>query len=184
VTAGDPSLEIEGVLELLGSPGQAPAAGSAAALAGALAAAVVAKAARASERPATAAQAVRLQQRLTLLAKRDAEALHEARRLLATAGDGRDAELGRALHLAMTVPGEIGASCADVALLAGAEREAVLPDHRPDLEGAAALAAGAARAAAHLVAVNLAATPDDAEVTASRAAADAAIEVVAGFGRI
>jgi methenyltetrahydrofolate cyclohydrolase len=183
VTAGDPSLEIEGVLETLGSPGHVAAAGSAAGLAGALAAAVIAKAARASNRPATAAQAIRLQQRLTLLATRDAEALGEARRLLAAPGDGRDAELGRALHQAMTVPGEIGASCADVAVLAGAEREAVLPDHRPDLEAAAALAAGASRAAAHLVAINLAATPDDAEVTASRAAAEAATEVVAGFGR-
>jgi len=181
VTAGDPSLGIEGVLETLGSPGCVPAAGSAAALAGALAAAVVAKAARASDRAGTAAQAVLLQRRLTMLAEHDADALAEARRLL-SAGDGHDVELGRALRHAMSVPGAIGATCADVAVLAGEERDAVLPDHRPDLEAAAALAAGAAHAAAHLVAVNLAATPDDDAVTASRAAAAAATHVVAGFG--
>ncbi len=184
MTAGDPSLGIEGVLETLGSPGHVAASGSAAALAGALAAAVVAKAARASDRPGTAAQAMLLQRRLTALAKHDADALAEARRLLGGAGEGRDVELGRALRHAMSVPGTIGATCADVALLAGDERNAVLPDHRPDLEAAAALAAGAAHAAAHLVAVNLAATPEDDAVTASRAAAAAATDVVAGFAAL
>ena len=182
MTAGDPGLEIEGVLETLGSPAHAAASGSAAALAGALAAAVVAKAARASERPGAAAQALLLQHRLAELAERDAKALSAARTLLATGAGGCDFELGEALRMAMSIPASIGTACADVAILAAGERDSVLPDHRPDLEAAAALAAGAARAAAHLVAVNLAATPDDHDVVSSRAAATAAADVVAAFG--
>jgi formiminotetrahydrofolate cyclodeaminase len=182
VTAGDPRLEIEGVLETLGSPGRAAASGSAAALAGALAAAVVVKAARASERPGSASQALLLERRLVELAERDAKALLAARALLAAGAGGCDFELGEALRKAMSIPASIGATCADVAILAAGERDSVLPDHRPDLEAAAALAAGAARAAAHLVAVNLAASPDDHDVVASLAAAAAAADVVAAFG--
>ena len=183
MTSGDPAIGIEGVLETIGSPGRAHASGSATALAGALAAAVVVKAARASGHAGTAAQALLLRDRLARYAETDAGALAEARRLLAS-GTGRDFELGRALRRAMAIPAAIGAACADVALLAAQEREGVLPDHRPDLEAAAALAAGAARAAAHLVAVNLAATPEDADVAASRAAAATATDVVAAFGAL
>jgi len=182
VTAGDPGLEIEGVLEALGSPDHAAASGSAAALSGALAAAVVAKAARASGRPGPAAQAASLEKRLTALAERDASALRAARRLLASGAGGCDFELGEALRKAMSIPASIGATCADVAVLAAEERELVHPDHRPDLEAAAALAAGAAHAAAHLVAVNLTATPEDPDVVSSRAAARTAADVVAAFG--
>ena len=182
MTAGDPGLEIEGVLAALGSPANAAASGSAAALSGALAAAVVAKAARASNRPGAAAQAALLEQRLAELAELDAKALAAARTLLATGAGGCDYELGEALRKAMSIPASIGATCADVALLAAGERNSVLPDHRPDLEAAAALAAGAAHAAAQLVAVNLTATPDDPDVVASRAAARTAADVVAAFG--
>jgi formiminotetrahydrofolate cyclodeaminase len=181
VAAGDPGLEIEGVLETLGSPAHAAASGSAAALSGALAAAVVAKAARASERPGTAAQAASLHQRLAELAERDAQALRAARALLTASAGGCDFELGEALRKAMWIPAAIAATCSDVALLAAGERDSVHPDHRPDLEAAATLAAGAARAAAQLVAVNLTATPDDPEVVASRASARAAADVVAAF---
>ncbi len=187
MTGDDPGLGIEGVLETLGSPGRAAAAGSAAALTGAIAAAVVGKATRAAGRTGAAAQAALLQQRLVRFAELDAAALGEARRLLA-AGDAQDArrdfELGRALREAMSVPASIGATCADVALLAGDEREWVLQDDRPDLEAAAALAAGAAQASALLVAVNLTATPDDEHVAASRASATTAADVVAAFGTL
>lgn len=173
-------LEVEGALETLGAPAEPPAAGSAAALAGALAAAVVAKAARASGRPAAAAQALLLQQRLQRAAEEDAAALAAARSLLAEAA-GDDLRLGGALGRAMAAPAAIASACADVTLLAAGERDLVLPDHRADLEAAAALAAGAARAAAHLVAINLAATPGDAHVASSRAAAAGAADVVASF---
>jgi formiminotetrahydrofolate cyclodeaminase len=122
-----------------------------------------------------------LQQRLAHLAETDAAALSAARRLLASGAGGCDFELGKALRQAMAIPASIGATCADVAALAAEERKSVVPDHRPDLEAAAALAAGAARAAAQLVAVNLAATPDDPEVVASRASAVSASDIVAGF---
>jgi formiminotetrahydrofolate cyclodeaminase len=184
VTAGDPGLEIEGVLETLGSPAHAAASGSAAALAGALAAAVVAKSARASERPGAAAQAALLEKRLAGLADTDARALGAARTLLARSAGGCDFELGEALRKSMSIPASIGAACADVAALAAGERDLVLPDHRADLEAAAALAAGAAQAAAHLVAVNLAASSDDRDVISSRAAAAAASAIVAGFGEL
>lgn len=182
MAAAGPGLEIEGVLETLGSPAHAAASGSAAALAGALAAAVVAKAARASGRPGAAAQAALLGKRLAELADHDAHALEAARTLLAAGAGGYDFELGEALRTAMSIPATIAASCADVAVLAAAERDSVLPDHRPDLEASAALAAGASHAAAQLVAVNLAATPDEPEVVSSRTAATAAADVVAAFG--
>lgn len=176
-------LEVEGALEALGSPDESPASGSAAALAGALAAAVVVKAARASSRAGAAAQALLLQQRLARSAVEDAEALGEARTLLAGAA-GDDFRLGGALVRAMAIPAAIASDCADVAQLASAEREHVLGDFRPDLQAAAALAAGAAQAAAHLVAVNLAATPADERVEASSAAATVAADVVAEFGAL
>jgi formiminotetrahydrofolate cyclodeaminase len=182
VTAGDPGLEIEGVLEALGSPAHAAASGSAAALSGALAAAVVAKAARASERPGAAAQAALLERRLAALAERDARALGAARTLLASGAGGCDFELGEALRAAMAIPATIAVACSDVAQLAAGEHDTVHADHRPDLVAAAALAAGAAHAAAQLVAVNLAATPDDPDVVCSRAAATTAADVVAAFG--
>jgi formiminotetrahydrofolate cyclodeaminase len=182
VTTGDPGLEIEGALEGLGSPAHPAASGSATALSGALAAAVVAKVTRASERPGAAAQAALLQKRLAELAELDAQALRAARLLLATGAGGCDFELGEALRKAMSIPAWIGVTCADVALLAAGEHDSVLADHRPDLQAAATLAAGAANAAAQLVAVNLAATPDDPEVVSARTAAAAAADVVAAFG--
>lgn len=177
------SLDIGTALETIGGPEHAPAAGSAAALAGALAAATIAKAARASSRPASAAQAASLQERLVELAGTDAAALAEARAALAgrvpEGGDERrDFALGVVLRRALEAPRRIAESCADVAALAAGERELVLADHRADLDAAAAIAAGAARAAAHLAEVNLSAAPGDAEVAAARLAAQAAEDVV------
>jgi formiminotetrahydrofolate cyclodeaminase len=183
------TLEIDGALATLGSPAHAAAGGSGAALAGAVAAAVVAKAARVSERPGTAAQAVSLQTRLIRFAEIDATVLGEARAELAHrvsegAGAGRDFELGVALRRALAVPCSIGEACADVAQLAADERESVAADHRADLAAAAAMAAGAAQAAAHLVAVNLVAMPDDVEVVAARRFAARAAAVAGLFGEI
>ena len=183
------SLEIDGALATLGSPAHAAAGGSGAALAGAVAAAVVAKAARVSERPGSAAQAMSLQARLLRFAEIDAAVLAEARAELAHRvsegpGSGRDFELGVALRRALAVPCSIGEACADVAQLAADERESVADDHRADLAAAAAMAAGAAHAAAHLVAVNLVAMPDDAEVVAARRFSARAAAVAGLFGEI
>jgi formiminotetrahydrofolate cyclodeaminase len=162
----------------------AVAAGSAAALTGAVAAAIVAKAARLTSREAEAAQAEALQGRLVELAETDAGALAEARAALASRGGGetterRDFALGQALRRASEIPTRIAETCADVALLAGTEREAVHPDVAADVAAAAVLAAGAAHAAAYLVAVNLAASENADDVLVARRAAAAAAEVVA-----
>ncbi len=181
-------LGIVGLLDELGSPEHAAAAGTAAAFAGALSAAVVAKTARASGRGASAAQAVALQRRLCRLAESDAEVLGQARATFAdgvsASGERRDFELGRALRLALAVPLEIAEACADVAVLAADERGSAVPDHVADLAAAASLAAGAAGAAARLVAVNLAAAPDGPEVEAARRVAARAGDVAASFGEL
>jgi formiminotetrahydrofolate cyclodeaminase len=187
--AASPNLEIDPALATLGSPTDAAAAGSGAALAGAVAAAVVAKAARVSDRPGTAAQAISLQSRLQRYAEADAVALGRARAALSQrdtdGGDERrDFELGTLLHRALAVPCAIGEACADVAALAAAERDEVVPDFRPDLAAAAVLAAGAAHAAAHLVVVNLIATPDDEDVSAAKRFSGRAADVARLFGEL
>jgi formiminotetrahydrofolate cyclodeaminase len=183
---GRSGLGIDEALGTIGSRDRAAAGGSAAALAGALAAAVVAKAARASERPGSTAQATLLQSRLVRFAEADEEAFAKARAALAErepgGGERRDFALGRALRNALLVPLRIGETCADVALLAADERETVAADHQADLAAAAAIAAGAAHGAAHLVAVNLAATSDDPDVVAAHGFASSAADIVRLFG--
>ncbi len=175
-----------GVLAALGSAEHPAAAGTAAALTGAVAAMIVRKAARASARSASAAQANALLDRLLGLAQADAAALGAARTALGGraapgAGRQRDFELGQTLRKAADVPRAIGETCADVAQLAAAEREAVQPDFAPDVAAAAVLAAGAAQAAATLVAVNLLADANEDDLRAARRAAAVAAEIVAGL---
>jgi len=181
-------LEIDDALATLGSPAHAAAGGSGSALAGAIAAAVLAKAARVSGRAGTAAQAVALEDRLLRFADRDAAVLGEARAALAQrdldGGPRRDFELGTVLRRSLLVPCSIGEACADVAELAAEERDAVVADFRPDLAAAAAIAAGAAYAAAHLVLVNLLALPEDDEVVAARRSADRAVRVARLFDEL
>jgi formiminotetrahydrofolate cyclodeaminase len=177
-------LSAEDVIAALGSVDEPAAAGSAAALSGAFAAAIIAKAARASSRPASAAQAISLQDRLARLARADAEVLAEARAALqsrdpAASGARRDFTLGQALRSASVVPTGIAETCADVAQLAALEHGAVEADFAADVTAAAILAAGAAQAAASLVAVNLLAHDNEGDVAAARHAATAAAEVVA-----
>jgi formiminotetrahydrofolate cyclodeaminase len=176
-------LSADEVIAALGSVDEPAAAGSAAALTGAFAAAIVCKAARAASRPATAAQAISLQDRLLRLARADAEVLAAARAALESregpAGERRDFALGQALRNASVVPAGIAETCADVAQLAAAEHEYVEPDFTADVTAAAILAAGAAQAAASLVAVNLLAHDNEADVVAARHAATTAAEVVA-----
>lgn len=178
-------LSADEVIAALGSVDEPAAAGSAAALSGAFAAAIVCKAARASARSASAAQAISLQDRLLRLARADAEVLAEARAALQSRdepapgeGERRDFALGQALRNASVVPTGIAETCADVAQLAAGEHGAVEPDFGADVAAAAILAAGAAQAAASLVAVNLLAGDNEGDVLAARRAAAAAAEVV------
>lgn len=169
-------LGLNRVLDALADPGESPAGGSAAALVGAIAAATAAKGARASGDHGSAAQAVALATRLTRLAVLDADALRAARTALADASAGGDDErrdfgLGRALARSAALPLEIAEACADVAALATMLAESVVPDFQPDCRSAGWLAAAAARAAAHLVEVNLAVGSGDERAERARDAA-------------
>jgi methenyltetrahydrofolate cyclohydrolase len=157
--------------------GETPDAGPAAALAGSAAASILAGAARAVDDGAHAAQASALGERLTRASRADAEALAAARADLAAppAGDARgDFALGRSLERAAAVPLLIAEACADLVALSRALEPVVAADHAPDVRAAAMLAAGAARAAAYLVEVNLGVGPDDARLARARAAVAAA----------
>lgn len=175
-------LEAE-ALATLASTETYAAAGSAAALCGAAAAAVLIKASGSSGRPGEAAQAAALRDRLMRLAGVDAAVLAVARAALASArgeepSEQRDFQLGRAVRRASVAPREIAEACADVAILAAGESENVADDLRPDAVAAVHLAAGAAGAAAHLVAINLVLQEGDEEIVRARGAARAAAEVV------
>lgn len=157
------------------------------ALAGPLAATVVEEAAallselaREFGDEAAAAQADALRARAAALAHAD-EAAYAAAAGLLVGRDGHDFELGRALDEAAAVPLRIAETAADVAELAAALADRVVPDARPDLAGAALLAEGAARAAAHLVEVNLAVSAGDERLQRARAAASAAAAAAAAY---
>jgi len=160
--------------------------GPAAALAVASAAALVALAARVTEgwedAGAVAAQADALRRRATALAAEDAEAVQaylDAREQADPRQAARDFVLGRALERAADVPLAIAETACDVALLAEAVADRVGGDVRPDAVAGALLAHGAAQAAAHLVAVNLAAGADDERTRRAAELARAAGEAAA-----
>lgn len=171
---------LDELLDAIAEDASPAASGSIAAYIVAAAAALVSMAARrAPEWPsslAVVAQAELLRTRAAALVQTDARVLADARGLLSGSGpvsaDDR-LELGDALVLAGFIPLCIAHVAADVAELA---REAA--EHpgaaRADAAAAAALAHGAARAAAHLVAINLAARPGDDNVVTAHALADAA----------
>ena len=109
-------------------------------------------------------QAVELRRRAQSLAAENAAAYQAARERLASPGGsatGRDAALRAALMRAADAPLGICATAADCAVLAAALAHDVDPNSRVDAVGAAELAAGAARAAAALVDINLALLPGD-----------------------
>jgi formiminotetrahydrofolate cyclodeaminase len=163
----------EELLDELARETRVPGAGPAAALTVASAAALVAMAARFSrgswaEAGTTVAQAEALRRRSVELARDVADALEAylaAREVLTEPRqEARDFRLGQALDLAADVPLAIAASACDVALLAVEVAEKGDGDVRADAAAAALMAHGAARAAAHLVEINLASLPDDARV--------------------
>ncbi|HEX6762052.1 MAG TPA: cyclodeaminase/cyclohydrolase family protein [Gaiellaceae bacterium] len=165
-------------VESLSSPTETPASGSAAAATAALAAALVANVARTAHDPGTAAQADALAGRLTGLAADDADAYEAAVRALDRPGDGSETSdflLGTMLRRAADVPLQIAEAAGDVAVLA-AEVAATAPAaQRADAVGAARLAEGAARAAAHLVEINLVARAGDERHTRAREAVATAV---------
>lgn len=161
-------------LDELAAAQAAPGGGSAAAVAVAMGAAVLVKCARISGKPGDVAQADALLARATPLAQADADTYAAA---LATERD--DWMIGQAFARAAEAPLEIARTGADVAELA--VRIAELGDQRvrADAQAAAALAAGGARAAATLVAVNLTAVADDPRVAEAGRLAQSADEACA-----
>jgi formiminotetrahydrofolate cyclodeaminase len=168
-------LDVAVVLEALASPVHPGAAGSAAALTGAMSAALVAKAARAAGEEAAASQAIALAIKLERLAAIDADALAAARAALADADEGgdarRDFRLGLTLSQAAAVPLDVAEACVDVIDLAGLVAGIATDDLLPDVRAAGSLAAAGARAAAHLVEVNLSVGSDDPRAQRAREAA-------------
>jgi len=168
------SLPVDELLDELARDTPVPGAGPAAALVTAAAAALTAMAARASrdswpDAAGVAAQAESLRARAMRLALEDAEALAAVLAERSAAGgdraEVRDFRLGRTLHRAADVPLSIVEAAADVALLASHTAAHCVGDVRADASAGAFLAHGAARAAAHLIDVNLATVAGDERVT-------------------
>jgi formiminotetrahydrofolate cyclodeaminase len=160
-------------LDMLAGEGPAPAGGSAAALTVAMSAGLVAMVARASkghwdEAGGVVGQAETLRARITPLAQADADAYVEALRALRGREQleerYRDQQLRAALERAAEIPLRIAEAGADLACLAALLVENGNPEVRADAAAAAVLAEGGTRAAAKLVAVNLAAPEGDPRV--------------------
>lgn len=177
-------LSLRDLLDRFASEEPTPGAGSAAALAVAIAAGLCAMVARSSpewsEARSAAAQAERLRSRVTPLAQADAEAYEEALVALGLPDlvepEVRDSTIGAAVRRAAELPLAIAEAAADTAALAAAVAANGAPGRRGDVVGAALLAEAAARAAAHLVAVNLTMTTDDERLRRANAAVEAAAE--------
>jgi methenyltetrahydrofolate cyclohydrolase len=161
-----------------------PGGGSIAALVTALAAGLVETVARASDgwsaARGLAAQAKALRARVEPLAQRDADAYEQA--LLALRlpemlePELRSDTIARSLSHAAEVPLAIVLIAADVAEAAAEAAECGNPLTCADASVAAALAEGAARGAAHLVAINLTTTADDQRVMRAERAAQSAAD--------
>jgi methenyltetrahydrofolate cyclohydrolase len=172
-------LPVEELLERLASETPTPGAGAVAALTAAMAAGLVGMVASASpewsENAGATAQAQALRRRLGPLAAANAEAYQAALVSLAlsdeVAPDVRSFSIQEALGRAGEEPLRIAGAAADVALLAAEVAERCEPALRPDVTVAAVLAGGSARAAAHLVEINLTTTDDDPRVIGARALA-------------
>lgn len=173
-------LRVGDFLARVAAGSQSPGGGSAAALTVAVAAGLVAMVARCSkdsweDASGVAAQALTIQDRAGPLATVDAQAWDDALAALgrATTGEGEPG-LEEKLEVAAAVPLEIAQLGADVADLAALASERCEGPYQADAVAAAALAAGAARAAAHLVEVNLAVREGDARLLRARESEQAA----------
>jgi hypothetical protein len=160
-----------------------PLAATALATAAGAAAHALAEVARASDRAALAAQAEVLRLRVAGTARVNAlrypRALVAQETMASLPEDRRDWEIGRAYARAAEPPLELARISADIAEL-GAELVAYADASlRADAAAATALAAGAARGAVVLVAINLTAASDDARVAEARQCAEAAQQAAA-----
>jgi methenyltetrahydrofolate cyclohydrolase len=182
-------LRVRDLLEAIASVDPTPGGGSTAALAVAMSAALSAMVARASsdwpDAGAAIAQAEQLRKRTAPLAQRDAEVYEEAlaairlpERAEPIVRDAAAAALSRAAEVPLLIA-EAGADAASLAVLV-ADRGT--PDRRGDAAAAALLAEAGARAAASLIALNLAVTPEDDRVAhallLAKSASEAAREAV------
>ena len=179
-------LHVGAFLERLGTGHPAPGSGSASALTVAFAAAIVAKVARRSadtweDAGGVAAQALALQARAAPLAVADARVWEEALTALDSVTDGEPppGALERKLGLAAEVPLQIAETAADAAALAALAADRGIGHYKADAAAAAVLAAAGAKAAAHLVAVNLAVREGDPQSVRARASESAAAESAA-----
>ena len=164
-------------LDEIGSETPAPGGGSVAAVVAAMAAGLVGMAARFSqehweEARGVVAQAETLRARVTPLAEADAHAFEEvlaALRLPAQLEpEVRNAAIANALGRAADIPLAIARDAADVALLAALVAENGNANLRADAVAGALLAEAAAKAAAHLVAINLGTTREDERIVQAR----------------
>jgi formiminotetrahydrofolate cyclodeaminase len=183
-------LRVRDLLEAIASVDPTPGGGSTAALAVAMSAALSSMVARASsdwpDAGAAIAQAEQLRKRTAPLAQRDAEVYEEALAAIRLPERAerivRDAAAGAALSRAAEVPLLIAEAGADAASLAALVADRGTPDRRGDAAAAALLAEAGARAAASLIALNLAVTPEDDRVAhallLAKSAAEAAREAV------
>lgn len=176
-------LSVRELLEQAAGESPTPGAGSVAALTAALAAGLTAMAARGSSRwgeaAAVCAQASVLQERLEELAPANDEAYEHALAALHLPSEldtaMKNQLIGESLERAAAVPLAITEAASDVADLAAYVAQEGDPRMRPDAAAAALLALGAARAAAHLVEINLGVRQrDERLLQAQRLAADAA----------
>jgi formiminotetrahydrofolate cyclodeaminase len=182
-------LRLSELLDRLSADGLAPGGGSAAALTVAFAARLVAMAARSSpawpEAGGVVAQANAISERAVALAHTDGrvwdDALTALRDAEAQASDDprKDFALERKLEAAAAAPLEIASLGADVASLAAHAGERCDGTYRADATAAAALAAGGATAAAHLVRVNLGMRSGDPRLVRALASEEAARDVAA-----
>jgi methenyltetrahydrofolate cyclohydrolase len=179
-------LRLGDFLDRLGAGKPAPGSGSASALTVAIAAGLVAMVARKSEdwdeSPGIAAQALALQARAAPLALADARVWDDALEALAAAREHAtpsNGELEAKLDLSATIPLQIAETAADTASLAALAAELGEGTFRADAAAAAVLAAAGARAAAHLVAVNLTVQEGDGRLVRARRNADSAADAAA-----
>ncbi len=173
-------LRVGELLDLLAADAPVPAGGSVSALVVAMSAGLVGMAARVSGDLGAVAQAESIRELVAPLAAEDARAYREALETMrAPAGDGpeqRDEAIRRALVRAAQVPLRIAEAAGSAASLAASVAERGSEAVRGDAAAAALLSAGAARAAANLVAINLATGAENELVARARSVADDAVD--------
>ena len=176
------------VLDAIASPAPTPAGGSVVALTVGMAAALLEMAAEVSrgswrDAAGVGAQAETLRLRAGALgqavARAYADALAALEEASEPASEARDAAVGDALAHAAEVPLLIAGAASDAAALGALVAERGEPSVRGDAVVASVLAEAAARAAAHLVEINLTTADDDPRLRAAHVAVEDAARAAA-----